>query len=846
MTIAPVTQLLQRSAQQRSQQSSQQSSQQHVQRLSLCFLQRIARVMIAASVAFLVGCGNSTTPTDDVSTYTATIVKTDYGIPHITANSWGSLGFGEAYSAAEDHVCNIALALVQSRGESAAAFGPGRNNRNTTRDIVVKALGIPERATAALEAQEPDIREWIEGYTAGYNQFLEEKAGNHGSWCKDEDWVRPVTTSEVMAQYVTLVYTLPRISGALVAAQPPRVADPKANQIAKAINAVPTVEATLSDMKLRDMGSNAWAIASKRSENGRGLLLANPHYPWYGIARFWEKHLTIPGKYNAYGAGLIGTPGVAVGFNQNVGWSHTVSNSKRTVIYQLTLNPNDPTQYRWQDSWRALTNVAVSVDVKTDAGIVTKSHTMWSSHHGPLLALPGLSDNPLTAYAVRDANQDNIHTFAQWKAMGSAQNMDDFIDAHRTYNAMPWVNTIAASADGRAVYIDNSNVGALSTDAIMGWRETLKAVPKLQYLFLSKGLVILDGSKAANDWLETTSPVANTEPFERRPLIESEQFAFNANDSYWLSDPERPADSLSPLYGPTLTPRSLRTRMNIELLKSNSSFSYAGGDNKFNRAEIQDALFGNDSLTAHLLLPELLSACQSAPAREVAGRVIDLTAACTVLKGWDRRFNRESRGAVLFREWLTRYPYDETYLGKSLFKVPFNPMEPADTPRGLADESLALDRLAEAADVLNTAGIALDVPLGELQVAHRDERDYPIHGGNGYEGIANIQGTTTRTDNPTETPIFTGSEHFVGDSKSLSTSGYNVVHGSSFIMALAWGEAGPEAEAILSYSQSGDPASPHFDDQTKLYAEKQWRPIVFNKNDIEQRAISQRVLKSGF
>ena len=59
---------------------------------------------------------------------------------------------GEAYSAAEDHVCNIALALVQSRGESATAFGPGRNNRNTTRDIVVKALGIPERAKAALEA----------------------------------------------------------------------------------------------------------------------------------------------------------------------------------------------------------------------------------------------------------------------------------------------------------------------------------------------------------------------------------------------------------------------------------------------------------------------------------------------------------------------------------------------------------------------------------------------------------------------------------------------------------------------------------------------------------------------
>ena len=51
--------------------------------------------------------------------YQATVVKTAHGIPHITANDWGSLGFAEAYSAAEDHVCNMALALLQSRGESA-------------------------------------------------------------------------------------------------------------------------------------------------------------------------------------------------------------------------------------------------------------------------------------------------------------------------------------------------------------------------------------------------------------------------------------------------------------------------------------------------------------------------------------------------------------------------------------------------------------------------------------------------------------------------------------------------------------------------------------------------------
>ena len=48
-------------------------------------------------------------------------------------------------------------------------------------------------------------------------------------------------------------------------------------------------------------------------------------------------------------------------------------------------------------------------------------------------------------------------------------------------------------------------------------------------------------------------------------------------------------------------------------------------------------------------------------------------------------------------------------------------------------------------------------------------------------------------------------------------------------MTLGWSDTGPEAEAILSYSQSGDPESPHFDDQTQLYAEKTWRQYALRR-----------------
>lgn len=822
------------------------------------------------SLLSIAGCGGSESDLA-IPKYTATVTKTEFGIPHITADSWGSLGFGEAYTAAEDQLCNMALALVQSRGESAAVFGAGPKNRNASRDIVVKALAISENSARALSEQTPQIREWIEGYTAGYNQYVTEQQGNYGSWCDQAEWVRTVSANEFMAQYVTLVYTLPRIAGAITAAAPPAAVSsvvaarsaaaaetighsPKQLVLANASDSslrvaslieAPSVEETLTEMKLRDMGSNAWAIASNRSENGKGLLLANPHYPWYGIARFWEKHLTIPGVYNAYGAGLIGAPGVAIGFNDAVGWSHTVSNSKRTVIYQLSLNREDPSQYRFEDEWRSLNATEVTVAVKTPEGLVDKKHTVWFSHHGPLMALPGLSEDPMTAFAVRDANAENIHTFAQWQAMGSAQNMDAFIDAHRQYNAMPWVNTIAASAEGRAVYIDNTNVGALSEEAIGAWHQTIKAVPKLQYLFLSKGLVVLDGSKAMNDWVATESPVPHTEPFDRRPLIESQQYVFNANDSYWLSDPDNPAASLSPLYGPTMTPRSVRTRMNIALLRPDSDYGYAGDDGKFNRDEMQTALFSNDSLTGAMLLPELLAACRENPNRVIDEVRVNLGEACAVLTNWDRSFNSESRGAVLFREWITRYPYDETYLGSSLFQNSFNPTQAATTPSGLANADAALDKLAEAVLLLQGEGIALDTALGNLQIGHRFDRQYPLHGGNRHEGIANLQVTNTPGNNPTETPLFSGSNQFIADSNSLSETGYNVVHGSSFIMTLGWTDDGPEAEALLSYSQSGDPNSPHFDDQTQLYAEKAWRPIRYTLDDIAENAVSTHVISSS-
>jgi acyl-homoserine-lactone acylase len=469
----------------------------------------------------------------------------------------------------------------------------------------------------------------------------------------------------------------------------------------------------------------------------------------------------------------------------------------------------------------------------------TETTTVWFSHHGPIIEMPGLDWTSSTAYAARDANAENVDVMSQWLAMGKSQSMAEFIEAHKKYNAMPWVNTISTSAEGRAVYLDNTNVGALSGEAISAWRDRIEASSQLKNLYLTEGLVILDGSTNRDEWINhPETPIPSTTPFEQRPLIESEFYVFNANDSYWLSDPKKPTTGYSPLYGATETPRSVRTRMNIHLLEGLDGFNFSGEDGLFSVSEIQAALMDNSGLTAHLLKDELVERCKQSPIVSISDISVELLPACTILSEWDNRYNANSEGAVLFREWLTRYSYWSTMHTGELFSANFDKENPITTPSGLAENQRTLTALAEAVTLLVDNGIPLDMPLGELQKAHRAGKSFPVHGGNRYEGIANLQVTKSHI----ASPVFSGSNERVGDSETLSSSGYNIAHGSSFIMTLNYTENGPDAKAILSYSQSGSPSSQYFSDQTELYRDKVWRDIYFKPSDIAQNKVSYQLL----
>src|SRR6202046_3798290 len=84
-------------------------------------------------------------------------------------------------------------------------------------------------------------------------------------------------------------------------------------------------------------GSNGWAFGREAVVGATGLVVGNPHFPWNGPNRFYEMHLTIPGKLDVAGAAIINQPYVAICFTTDVAWTHTGDTGPHMTLFQLAL-----------------------------------------------------------------------------------------------------------------------------------------------------------------------------------------------------------------------------------------------------------------------------------------------------------------------------------------------------------------------------------------------------------------------------------------------------------------------------------------------------------------------------
>ncbi|MFD3759491.1 penicillin acylase family protein [Streptomyces sp. NPDC058622] len=765
-----------------------------------------------------------------------TIRYTEYGIPHIIASDWKGLGTGYGYAAAKDNICTLADTYLMVNAQRSRHLGPdgeaspGEHQNTTTNlnsDIYFQRMNdnrVVERQIdlPAPDGPEPDVKEAIRGYVQGYNRYLAETGVNNitDPACRGKAWVRPITELDVYrhahAEIImgsADVLLDGQVNAAPLGASAATAAPPASSPAETAMK----IRDALAVSRQQSMGSNALAVGSQGVSGGTSMLLANPHFPWQGKNRMWQSQLTIPGRINVSGASLLGFPAVNIGHNDDVAWSHTVATVAPFGLFDVQVDPLNPTHYLVDGTWQAMTSQQVGVDVlNADGSIGRVNRTLWATRYGPIttqvltVGLPWV----VSAHAVRDVNMGNLRALNTWFHLDQAKDVNEVVNTLETTQGVPFFNTVASDRKGNALYADiqaTPNITdehaqsclTLTGQALFNQVLRLPNVPPVS---------IFDGKRSACDWPDDPSAVApGLLAPHKQPRLIRKDFVGNANDSAWLANPEQPL-SFPRVMGDTAAPRSLRTQELILTAQKRINGTDGLPGRGFTPESMRQLLFADNSRAADLALDATVTMCRGLPFGLILvdGQLVNVSEACPVLAAWKSHdFTADSRGSWLFENYWYSLLGGQS-IEKLPWRVPFDPKDPVHTPNSLdAGSSAVRDAFGRAVIALRNAGIPLNAPLSDVQKITRNGEQIPIHGAVSELGVLNVV-TPGAVDGKMD-----------------------ITFGSSFVQAVRFtAEGPPQASSVLAYSQSANPNSPHYVDQTKLFSAGQWVTERFTEEQI--------------
>lgn len=520
-----------------------------------------------------------------------------------------------------------------------------------------------------------------------------------------------------------------------------------------------------SDPSDPDEGSNAWALAPSRTQSGRAILLRNPHLAWN--AGYYEAHLTVPGVMDFYGDFRIGGPlGVIGGFNRYLGWSTTNSNAgDRTEIYALEVDPANRMRYRLDGASLPITSVTRTVDYLVDGALQTEHRTFESTPLGPVV-----HRTDMTIYVARTAGDGEFRAGEQFLKLMRARSLNE------------WMRVMQM----RALVSQNYTYADRAGNILTLWNASLPLLPH------PMGDDRAIPARSLRDiWTQLV-------PFDALPLTKNPGggYVHNENDSPHFAN-ARPPVNLVNAYE-NIEPPSLRLRSQraIQLIDNNHKLS------------LQDVIrLKHDyrMLLADRVKPDLLRAISTtAPTGPVSEGL-------QVLRRWNNSVAPDSRGAVLFEVWWSRYSQGLSEAQR--YAVPWQETDPVRTPRGIGDPTRAVDAFAWAVDETVRRHGALDVAWGDVYRVRRGDVDVPVGGCPGALGCFRVLGYQRQDDGK----------------MAAST-------GDGWILAVEFTDV-PRAWSVLAYGQSARPDSPWHSSQAAMFAQGELKRVAFTERDIDRSAV---------
>jgi penicillin amidase len=370
------------------------------------------------------------------------------------------------------------------------------------------------------------------------------------------------------------------------------------------------------------IGSNNWAVAGKKTKSGFPILCGDPHLQLTLPSIWYEVQLSAPG-INVRGVSLPGTPGVIIGFTNEVAWSMTNAGSDVLDFYKMSFRGPERREYAWAGQWR---NTSVRCEVVKVRGGKAVVENVLYTHLGPVpFSEPssGMPDWIPVGAAMRWTGHDASGIMDALFALNRARSYGDYKTAMSRFDC-PAQNVAYAGSDGRIAIRHNG---------------------KFPLRAREQGRYLLDGSSAVDEWLGWV-------PMDQVPHCEDPECGFvsSANQS--------PVDGAYPYYlGWDYASFERGARIN-EILSATAPLTPE------DLIKMQgDAL----SLRARAILPRLLEILSrselTSEEQERAGELAD----------WDFIYRAESTEPTVFhRFWLELYKaiWDDEFKAKKLFNGP--------------------------------------------------------------------------------------------------------------------------------------------------------------------------------
>jgi penicillin G amidase len=442
------------------------------------------------------------------------IIREPNGIPHIYASNLHDLFFAQGYTQAQDRWWQ--MEFYRHTGNGRIQELTGKNDGLMGTDVFIRTIGWRRAAERELESYDPVVLEHLQHFADGVNAYITTRSpgdlameysvlGLTGVnitvspwtpadtlvWAKvmqwdlsgnsdSENYNRRILDALGEDLYADLVPAFPYDEmPTILQAEDLPITEASANAPASRVSSRASGASILAAGNLpldtgfilgngAGIGSNNWVVSGSNTASGRPLLANDPHLSigmpaiWYEVGLHCQP-VTDDCPMDVRGFTFAPNPAVVIGHNANIAWGVTNVGPDTQDLYQLTINPDNELQYRWNDDWRDITVHEETLNFGDGEAPITIR--VRETHLGPII-----NDNQINEEtgAIMGFNNEDPVAF-RWTALdggtlfeavvgiNQASNWEEFRQGVSLWDS-PSQNFVYADVQGNIGYQTPSNI----------------------------------------------------------------------------------------------------------------------------------------------------------------------------------------------------------------------------------------------------------------------------------------------------------------------------------------------------------------------------------------------------